>query len=117
MKIKEKNKIKILTRIIGGMKMGIDYYACNNCGDTFPDCGHYVSCECGQHWCSYSCAEADGYKYEEYEDEDGDMFEESTCNFCRKEDFEDYELLSFALSKLDLSRQDLIKLYSENKPK
>jgi hypothetical protein len=100
--------------------MGVDYYACNNCGDTFPDCGYYVSCECGQHWCSESCAEADGHKKEDYIDEDGEVYEgegESSCSFCREEDFEDYELLNFALDKLDLSRQDLIKMYSENKSK
>jgi hypothetical protein len=102
----------------GGMKMGVDYLVCNNCGDTFPDCGSFVSCECGERWCSQSCAEADGYEYREYEDEDGEMVEdeeESTCNFCREEDFEDYELLTFALSQLDLSRGDLIKLYKETK--
>lgn len=38
--------------------MGVDWYSCRNCGDTFPDCGDFVSCECGEHWCDYDCAEA-----------------------------------------------------------
>ena len=27
--------------------MGVDYYSCDNCGETFPDCGIYIHCENG----------------------------------------------------------------------
>ncbi len=28
--------------------MGVDWYPCSDCGETFPDCGSYVSCgSCG----------------------------------------------------------------------
>lgn len=27
--------------------MGVDYYACDHCGETFPDCGTYIHCEHG----------------------------------------------------------------------
>lgn len=95
--------------------MGVDWYSCKNCSDTFPDCGDYVWCECGEHWCSDKCAKADGYEYEEFEDGDGDIVEKISCNFCRKEDFEDYELLGFALDKLGISRIQLVKLFKETK--
>lgn len=29
--------------------MGVDYYTCENCGETFPDCGTYAKCEHGHH--------------------------------------------------------------------
>jgi len=46
--------------------MSVDYYSCDRCGDTYCDCGHYVTCEvdaggCGRHWCSDKCANEDGY--------------------------------------------------------
>lgn len=32
--------------------MGVDYDICDVCGDTYPDCGRYGSCEgCGKTWC------------------------------------------------------------------
>lgn len=41
--------------------MGVEYYTCNYCGETFSDCGDFVGCECGTKWCDDECAEADGY--------------------------------------------------------
>lgn len=42
--------------------MGVVFYTCNRCGETFPDCGDYVSCEgCGTVWCCDECAEEDGF--------------------------------------------------------
>ncbi len=32
--------------------MGIDYYPCEHCGDTFCDCGDYISCKnCKREYC------------------------------------------------------------------
>ncbi|MGG2024178.1 hypothetical protein AB1282_00515 [Gottfriedia sp. S16(2024)] len=96
--------------------MGVDFYACNNCGDTFPDCGDFTGCECGTRWCCDECAETEGYRHEEdgYTPPGSEWEQETSCNFCRNEDFEDYDLLTFAIGKLGLSREDLIKLYTEN---
>lgn len=95
--------------------MGIDYYVCDNknCGEGFPDVGEYVMCECGCNWCSDECAEEDGFQEEENGfTPDGSKWEQETsCKYCRKEDFNDGELLRFALGKLSLSRNQLIKLY------
>lgn len=42
--------------------MGVEFYTCDNCGETFADCGEYVSCEtCCTKWCCDECAEEDGY--------------------------------------------------------
>lgn len=45
--------------------MGVDFLSCKSCGETFPDCGHFVGCECGEHWCCEDCAESDGFQHEE----------------------------------------------------
>ena len=42
--------------------MGVEFYTCNYCGETFSDCGGFVGCECGTKWCDDECAEADGYR-------------------------------------------------------
>jgi hypothetical protein len=110
--------------------MGVDWLGCRNCGETFPDCGDFTSCECGEHWCCDECAEEDGYKRSScklgYDIEDNecekscydcDDFMETSCKYCREEDFEDYELLEFALKALNMSRNDLIEAYKLSKEK
>lgn len=95
--------------------MGIDYYSCEYCGDSFPDVGIYVSCECGRCWCSISCAKQEGHKASEILDEDGDFedydYDNSSCKYCREEDFEDHQLLHHAQELLGVSREQLIESY------
>lgn len=90
--------------------MGVDWYSCEKCGDTFPDCGDYVRCDsCGRHWCSDECAEAEGYIRGDDEDEEG-------CNFCRGEDVEDSNLLRYCLEALTLTRSECVKAYLKSLP-
>ena len=115
--------------------MGVDYYSCKNCSETFPDCGEYVSCECGEHWCDNDCAEADEYMqsecklgYEVYDDcpQYGDECDKDTCEgcenyikggckYCREEDFDDDVLLEYSLQLLKKTRYELIKDYKNVK--
>jgi hypothetical protein len=109
--------------------MGVDFYACDYCGDTFPDCGEYVSCECGEHWCSDECAEADGFKeescskgFDNANECDLDLscwqceFQiERSCKYCREEDFADSVLLEFSLKELGISREELINKYKNSR--
>ena len=81
--------------------MSIDYYSCNYCGDTFNDCGYYVTCDCGNSWCSDECAKKDGYRKTK-----------GTCKFCRGEDVRDEELIKFALKQLGLTRKELVLKYN-----
>lgn len=86
--------------------MGVDYYPCTHCGDTFCECGYYVICEtCDQRWCTDECAEKDGFRYE---DEDRNN---STCKFCRGEDTDDTSLLDFCLKQLGKTREEIVKDY------
>lgn len=95
--------------------MGIDFYACKNCGETFPDCGDYENCECGVNWCSRECADADGLKEEPqgFKPKWSSYEQETSCKFCREEDFSDEELLSYCLKELKLSRDELIEEYKK----
>lgn len=95
--------------------MGVDFLSCKSCGHNFPDCGDYVSCECGEHWCCDDCAEGDGFQHEEegFTPKNSKWEQETSCSFCREEDYEDYQLLSFAITKLGMTRDKLIELYKK----
>lgn len=97
--------------------MGVDWYACNTCNDTFPDCGDFVGCECGEHWCSSECAEVEGYRYEEegYTPECSKWSQETSCKHCRKEDYSDLTLLNYCLELLGKSREEIINQYNQTK--
>lgn len=62
--------------------MGVDFYTCRNCDETFPDCGDFRSCEyCGRFYCSPECADLQ-YLTSEDADEENDN---KNCVICRKE--------------------------------
>ena len=77
--------------------MSVDFYSCDCCGETFPDCGFYITCDCGKKWCSHLCAEDDGY--------DG---EKDSCSFCRNEKFTDTQLLEYIMNVQHINRQVII---------
>lgn len=87
--------------------MGVDFYPCNSCGETFCDCGVYVGCDCGNKWCDTECAEEEGYQYNE-------ETRDSSCSYCRKEDFEDSELLRYVLRKSGITREEIISEYKKD---
>lgn len=114
--------------------MGVDFMVCNNCGETFPDCGDYVYCDgCGTRWCSDDCAEEEGYDFAEescglygdisdvnkdsiqcqYKFENGYCGYRcehkiiATCGYCRSEIFEDSQILNKALELLGKKRSEI----------
>jgi len=97
--------------------MGVDWYPCESCGETFPDAGYFVSCECGYRWCSDECAESDGVRPEEdgFTPKGSEWEQETSCKFCRGEDFEDYEILLEAFNLLGKSREEIIEILKAKK--
>ena len=81
--------------------MGVDFYSCSRCGETFPDCGDYVRCDCWMKWCSDECAEKDGFV-----PDDEELSIECSCKFCREE-----ELLKHCLQRLGISREEAVVDY------
>jgi hypothetical protein len=101
--------------------MGVDFYACENCGHTFPDCGDYFGCECGAIFCSSECGVRiseevpTGDKYADGEDKYEDR---TTCSFCRLENLADHEMIPFLLNKLGLTREQAVDMFrKENESK
>lgn len=88
--------------------MGVDFYTCQNCEETFCDAGYYFSCECGYHYCSNECG---GRQYAE------DNEDESTCIRCRREYIDDGELVHFLLAKLGLTREQAVANLLAEEPK
>jgi hypothetical protein len=97
--------------------MGVEFLVCDSCGDTFADCGEYVSCYgehseehpyLSRHWCSEQCAEKAGYEW-------ADNPDDATCSYCRKEKAEDLDLFKFLLRKFKLKRKDVEKEYLNGK--
>lgn len=119
--------------------MGVDFLVCEHCGEAFPDCGHYVSCQsCGTHWCSDECAAEDGYvtehckKHPDLDDRDlmkiyreshcnfndccdCEYYEPDSCKYCRNEDYADFVLLNKALELLKMNREELIEIVNKEK--
>jgi hypothetical protein len=84
--------------------MGVDWYPCEQCGETFPDCRDYSHCEgCGRVWCSEECAEKAG----SITDDDGEI---QSCSICRGEDVTDDKLLEYCLSILYLTRKECVDI-------
>jgi hypothetical protein len=83
--------------------MGVDFFPCDHCGESICGCGNYVRCndECHRRWCDKHCAGADGYR--RYGDDDED--DGPSCDFCRREDVTDHELLQFLLGRVGLTRE------------
>ncbi|GAB6989505.1 hypothetical protein [Paenibacillus pini] len=96
--------------------MGVDWYACSKCNDAYCDAGDYVSCECGESWCSDECAEEDKFQNEEdgFTPIGSEWSQDTSCKYCRKEDFDSETLLEFLLKELKMSRKELIKQYKES---
>jgi len=97
--------------------MGVDFLICDICHESFPDCGDFVSCDCGGRFCSSECAQIDDCVYDEdgepVEDEDGDfIIGEETCVLCRGEALTDQDLIEFLLKKLSLTREQAVELFN-----
>lgn len=116
--------------------MGVEFYTCDNCGETFADCGEYVSCEtCCTKWCCDECAEEDGYvgehcklhpdlddydimyeymkKHCKYDScTDCEHYVPYSCKYCRKEDYPDNVLLDYCMELLGVTRDQLVEKYN-----
>jgi hypothetical protein len=93
--------------------MGVDFYACDICGEVFADCGDYVSCECGGRFCSNDCAHMDYGLYDDDGEDIGDG--PGTCVLCREEEATDIDLISFLLNRCKLTREEAVSLMYEGK--
>lgn len=101
--------------------MGVDFYACANCEETFPDCGDYVSCEqCYRHYCCSECADFTPItpvtdSSEEDDDDDDYEEEELQCGVCSKTT-PDYLLILKSLCKhFKITMDDAQQIWKDDK--
>lgn len=90
--------------------MGVDFYPCDDCGETFPDCGVYFWCEdCSNKLCE-ECMRRHkaGDRYDEYT---GREKEHPYCPFCDGDVVSDADLLEFAIHLTGLTREEIIVRY------
>ena len=94
--------------------MDIDYLTCNYCGDTFPDCMSYTTCneDCCNIWCNATCANKEGWRQDNDDDVDKDD-EEYSCKYCRNEDLDDTTLAKFLLKRCGLTRKQAVKEFND----
>lgn len=87
--------------------MSVEFFYCHFCRQSVCDCGFYTSCNCGRRWCDEDCAQSEGYINVEEP-------QISSCKFCREEDLEDYQIVSFLLNYCHLSRRDVVRMWRKN---
>lgn len=80
--------------------MGVEFFSCTYCDETYADCGNYFSCNCGINYCCDTCADSE---------EDGDGCR--SCRICRKEYQTEWVLLTFMLNRCGLTREEATQLY------
>lgn len=85
--------------------MSVDFFDCQQCGETVCECGHFIHCGCGEKWCSERCAKIDGWKYDE------DNFQ--VCNYCQEKDIHDNELVGLLLKYLKWTREEAIEFFKD----
>ena len=108
--------------------MGVDYYPCANCGQTFPDCGEFTACNeefggCGKWYCSDECAQVQKCEYDvegDYEGYDHLTKDEknknkTTCINCRGEHASDTNVLTWLLKRLYMTRKKANQEYLKDK--
>lgn len=59
--------------------MGVDWYVCSLCGETFPDCGVFYTCTKGHYICDHCSCKIGEYD----EDETDGEVPESACPACK----------------------------------
>jgi hypothetical protein len=83
--------------------MSVEFFPCSLCGESICDAGEWWDChECGYSLC-IGCAE-------DNVSEDGETGDD-ICPFCARDLATDTQLLDFALSKLNMTRDQLLEEY------
>lgn len=97
--------------------MGADYYTCQNCNVGYRDDDNYCCyCECGGNFCTKNCGKLENYNHK-YDDDSYriDKNNPITCVLCRKEKYTDYILLQSIYKHYNLTKEDVINIWKNQK--
>lgn len=101
--------------------MGVDFYACANCEETFPDCGEYYSCEqCSRAYCSTDCAAFTPIvPFVSTEDEDAEDHyyedDEKQCGVCAKTTVDYYLVYKSLLKHFKITKEEALQIWRNDK--
>jgi hypothetical protein len=88
--------------------MGVDWYVCQKCGQTFCDAGDYASCEgCGSMFgpcCMDECCD----------ERDEETDEIHSCVVCRKELIPDAAMVAFFLRFTGMTKEEAEARFREH---
>lgn len=94
--------------------MSMNYYSCDCCGELRYE--EYISwcAKCGKTLC-VNCVDKK-HDYESFEPfiDDNGYIKEEYCPFCSGKKVHNNDLLEFVLKKLNLTKDEAIKLYKES---
>ncbi len=92
--------------------MGVDWYSCSDCGETFPDCGGYTSCICGEMF-HEGCADDLREEFGTVDEDMGDGWDDygenalRACPSCSKTIVRDSELLEYISEHLSIDLEEV----------
>jgi len=90
-------------------EMGVDWYSCEICGDTFPDCGPHEYCGKCESAIGPCCMDEQFKKYGTSEDQDAiDGYGETClaeCDECTASKVHDKDIMEWALDQLNVSEE------------
>lgn len=102
--------------------MGVDWYACRICGETFPDCGDYGYCsECETILCS-RCLDKQVEKYghpprgSKKEDWFG-SYSADKCDLCSGKIIYDKDIVEYFLKEYNLTRDEIVNIIQQERSK
>jgi len=88
--------------------MGVVFKICAACNETFPDCGPYFSCGCGERFCSPECGGGRQYlpldkEQLEISPDPASWDDNTSCIFCRFEQAHTRDILAFLLNHVGMT--------------
>ena len=86
--------------------MGIDYYVCDVCGESYPDCGPCGMCgNCESSLCG-DCHDKAKEKYGVHTD---DSYDSLKCQLCTKDVITNDVMVEFLLKRIGVTRKQVEK--------
>lgn len=86
--------------------MGVEFFPCDDCGESICDAGSYWRCDDCRHKLCDDCRNNHRYSEEDFGDE-------WACPFCLKDVVTDADLLAFLLAIMQKTREQAVLMYQE----
>ena len=100
--------------------MGIDFYTCELCGDTFPDCGEYGTCAKCENDICINCYNEQNIKYGtvDKDSKEAKYFGDKAlkeCNSCSEKIVHDSDIFEYLLKITKMTKDEIVKAVKKEK--